>query len=171
MTTMNESAFYFMRHGQTDWNVEHRLMGQQDIPLNILGKEQAKKAIQKIKQLNIQTIYTSPLKRASETAQIIATSLNIKIIVLENLKEVNFGIYEGKKIETNFLNSWMLGNIDSISGESFLNVHKRIQPIVKKIQQPFAQNLIIGHGIIFLSISKLLGNKIKLLKNTEIIKF
>lgn len=168
---MNESAFYFMRHGQTDWNAEHRLMGQQDIPLNMLGKEQAKKAIQKVKHLNIQKIYTSPLKRALETAQIIATSLNIDLIILENLKEVNFGIYEGKKIQTNFLDSWMLGNTDPVSGESFWDVYKRIQPIIKKIQKQPAQNLIIGHGIIFLSINKLLGNKIKLLKNTEIIKF
>lgn len=167
---MNKSSFYFMRHGQTDWNVEHRLMGQKDIPLNVLGKEQARKAIQQVQDLHIKTIYTSPLIRALETAEIIATALNIELIILENLKEVDFGIYEGEKIEANFLDSWILGNINPISGESFLDVHKRIQPIVRKIQKQSAQNLIIAHGIIFLAISKLLGNDIVLLKNTEIIQ-
>ncbi|MDP1974902.1 MAG: histidine phosphatase family protein [Alphaproteobacteria bacterium] len=167
---MNKSSFYFMRHGQTDWNAQQLLMGQKDIPLNDLGKEQAKKTIQKVRKLNIQTIYTSPLKRAFETAQIIATPLNINIIIVEDLKEVDFGTHEGQKIKENFIDSWIDGNINNITCESFQDVHKRIQTIVNEMQKNPHCNLIIAHGIIFLAISKLLGNEITLLKNTEIIQ-
>ncbi|MDP3533290.1 MAG: histidine phosphatase family protein [Alphaproteobacteria bacterium] len=167
---MNKSSFYFMRHGQTDWNAQQLLMGQKDIPLNNLGKEQAKKTIQKVRKLNIQTIYTSPLKRAFETAQIIATALNINLIIIEDLKEAHFGLHEGKKIKENFIESWIDGNINNISCESFQDVHKRIKPIVDTMQKNPHNNLIIAHGIIFLAITKLLGNDIVLLKNTEIIQ-
>lgn len=167
---MKESSFYFMRHGQTDWNARQILMGQKDIPLNNLGKEQAKKAIQQVQDLQIKTIYTSPLIRALETAEIIATALNIELIILENLKEVDFGIYEGKKIEASFIDSWIDGNIDNISCESFQDVHKRIKPIVDTMQKNPHSNLVIAHGIIFLAITKLLGNDIVLLKNSEIIQ-
>lgn len=158
-----------MRHGQTDWNVQHLLMGQQDIPLNAIGREQAIKAIQKVGELQIQTIYTSPLKRSFETAQLIGGPLHIEIVVIEDLREAYLGLHEGKKIKPYFLDAWIEGTTDLMLGESFQDVSKRIQPIMDQLKTLPHNRLVIGHGIVFLVMIKLLGIHIKLLKNTEII--
>lgn len=68
--------FYFIRHGETDWNRDKRIMGQMDIPLNETGVAQARSARNLLKELNIQHIYTSPLLRAYQTAQILNEEIN-----------------------------------------------------------------------------------------------
>ncbi len=62
-----EKDFYFVRHGQTDWNLAHRAQGQSDIPLNAEGRRQARDAAKAAAQLKIGTICCSPLSRAVET--------------------------------------------------------------------------------------------------------
>ncbi|MDB5085743.1 MAG: yhfR, partial [Bacilli bacterium] len=66
-----------VRHGETDWNAEGRLQGRQDTELNENGRKQAKLAGIHLKNEQWDAIVTSPLKRAKETAQIIATELGI----------------------------------------------------------------------------------------------
>jgi broad specificity phosphatase PhoE len=62
---------YVVRHGQTDWNLEGRFQGRIDIPLNEKGKNQAKKTKEKLEGIEFDKVFSSPLKRALETAQII----------------------------------------------------------------------------------------------------
>lgn len=64
--------FYFLRHGETDWNLEHKAMGSQDIPLNNRGLSQVLNAVKLLKNESIGTIVSSPLLRARKTADIIA---------------------------------------------------------------------------------------------------
>ena len=59
--------FYFLRHGETDWNLEHRAMGSQDVPLNNLGVSQAFKASELLKNATIATIISLPLLRLLES--------------------------------------------------------------------------------------------------------
>lgn len=88
--------FYFLRHGETDWNVIKRLQGHTDIPLNENGRTQARSVIETLKTIGLQRIISSPLSRAYETATIVNEILQIPLQVDDRLKEKHFGLYEGK---------------------------------------------------------------------------
>ncbi len=89
-------SFYFIRHGQTDWNLEGRMQGQTDIPLNNTGREQAHAAIPYFKDLDIDLIVSSPLSRAYETAEIINQTIKVPIKTNKDLRERSFGSNEGR---------------------------------------------------------------------------
>lgn len=82
---------YVFRHGETNWNLDGRNLGWTDEPLNDTGRIQA----QKLRELSLDVIYSSPLIRAMETAQIVANGCNIPIIEHEGLKERRHGELEG----------------------------------------------------------------------------
>ena len=86
---------YIIRHGQTDWNIEHRTQGHTDIALNKNGIEQAELITQKIANLKIDNIISSDLKRAYMTAQIINKKFNKTIEEDKRLREFCFGTLEG----------------------------------------------------------------------------
>lgn len=86
---------YIIRHGETDWNVIKRLQGRSDIALNDKGRELAKKTGEALKNVPFDRIYTSPLKRARETALLIKGDREIPVIEDERLMEISFGAYEG----------------------------------------------------------------------------
>ncbi len=91
-------SFYYIRHGQTDWNVERRCQGQSDIPLNTTGIQQAQQAAQQLQSIAIDHIISSPLQRALTTAQHIAELKNMPVTVEENLQEASRGELEGQLI-------------------------------------------------------------------------
>lgn len=86
---------YVIRHGETDWNVEGRLQGRTNIPLNEKGRELARITARRLQDVKFTRIYTSPLDRARETAMIIKGDREIPVIEEERLQEISFGIYEG----------------------------------------------------------------------------
>ncbi|MCQ2537681.1 MAG: histidine phosphatase family protein [Lachnospiraceae bacterium] len=86
---------YLLRHGQTDWNVEWRMQGSEDIPLNELGLKQAREAAERMKNNHYDVIFSSPLQRARVTAEIISEALGMDYIIDERLTEMSFGIIEG----------------------------------------------------------------------------
>ncbi len=86
---------YIIRHGQTDWNIEHRTQGHTDIALNKNGIVQAELISQKIANLKIDSIISSDLKRAYMTAQIINKNFNKNIETDKRLREFCFGTLEG----------------------------------------------------------------------------
>ena len=89
---------YIVRHGQTDWNVEGRYQGRKDIELNEVGINQAKQLKEKLSNIKFDIVFSSPLKRAYKTAQIITDH---PIIVDDRLIERSNGDLEGKlKSET-----------------------------------------------------------------------
>jgi len=88
--------FYFLRHGQTDWNVECRCMGSIDIPLNDTGRKQAQDAREYTKKLPLVAIFTSPLSRAHETACMAAVDHAVKPVILPELQERCWGTFEGQ---------------------------------------------------------------------------
>jgi len=99
---MKLPTIYLLRHGQTEWNVEGRYQGQLNSPLTPLGREQAKSnalKLQKYLNINEVKLFSSPLGRARETAEIIAKESGLdasKIIFEEDIQEVNYGIFEGQ---------------------------------------------------------------------------
>jgi broad specificity phosphatase PhoE len=88
--------FYFVRHGQTDWNRENKVMGQIDIPLNAIGLQQAQAAAKNIAQFEVSHIVSSPLKRAMQTSEIIAAAMSRPITVINELTQNALGVLEGR---------------------------------------------------------------------------
>ena len=86
---------YIIRHGETDWNVARRFQGRSDIPLNGEGRRLALITAQALGGIPFTKIYTSPLKRAYETAMIIKGARDIPVIEEQRIIEIGFGEYEG----------------------------------------------------------------------------
>ncbi len=86
---------YIIRHGETDWNTIKRLQGRSDIELNAQGRRLAEVTAEALKDVQFTKVYTSPLKRAKETAMIICRDRQIPIIEEPRIVEMSFGIYEG----------------------------------------------------------------------------
>jgi len=90
---------FLIRHGQTSWNVEGRYQGDQDIELNSTGIRQAGLAAKYLSRVEFSNIYSSPLSRTMETARIITRRRGLDIKVMQDLKEMDFGKWEGMKFE------------------------------------------------------------------------
>lgn len=88
---------YFVRHGETDWNVKKKIQGKTDIPLNENGVRQAKKLAGQLAadKVAVGRIYHSPQLRAAQTAQIAGERLSAECVPLEGLIEMNLGVWEG----------------------------------------------------------------------------
>ncbi len=86
---------YIVRHGETDWNVQMRLQGRADIPLNAKGIEEAEKTSEKLRDIPFAAVYVSPLQRAVKTAEILKADRDIPVYRDTRLIEMGFGVYEG----------------------------------------------------------------------------
>ena len=93
---MTLTTFALIRHGQTDWNAQRRLQGSSDIPLNDVGRAQAKEAVATLSGYEWDAIVSSPLSRAAETADLIAAGLGLTVARrVPELTERSFGPAEG----------------------------------------------------------------------------
>jgi uncharacterized phosphatase len=93
---MTLTTFALVRHGQTDWNAERRLQGATDIPLNDVGRGQARDAVAVLAPYQWDAIVSSPLSRAAETADLIAEGLGLAVARrVPELTERSFGPAEG----------------------------------------------------------------------------
>ena len=85
----------FVRHGETLWNYSKRYQGHSDIPLNKKGLEQAERVAQRLAGETISAVYSSDLVRAASTAQAIADRHSLRCTMVPELREINFGLWEG----------------------------------------------------------------------------
>ncbi len=90
---------YIIRHGETSWNAAGRLQGRTDIELDQHGIDSAKDLGEELKDIHFDCFFSSPLKRAFTTAQLIRGDRNIPIIKDDRLIEICFGVGEGKRCE------------------------------------------------------------------------
>ena len=146
---------YAMRHGQTDWNAKGRIQGRTDIPLNETGRAQAEKAAINLPE-NITVIFSSPLERAIETAEIINKRFNVEIVTEERLIERNFGDYEGlsiNRVDINSLRRWT-DNAPTPGGETIHDVFLRITDFLDRLKVEYCDQtvLIVSHGHVLRSI-------------------
>lgn len=84
-----------IRHGETDWNVDRRIQGQTDIPLNETGRAQALAMAFNAAHHNFDAIYSSDLMRAQDTAKMLAERRGLTISPLPQLRERHYGIFQG----------------------------------------------------------------------------
>lgn len=163
---------YMIRHGQTDWNAELRMQGQQDIPLNALGREQATGNGQALKAVLGDTVaafdfVASPLSRTRETMERVRTAMGLDPLAYrtdDRLVELNFGDWEGhtvddlerlwpERIEARHRNKW-----DFIppgpDAESYEILSWRVGSWLRSVTQP---TVCVSHGGVMRSILRLVG--------------
>ena len=113
---------YMIRHGETDWNKKRRLQGQVDIPLNEFGRQLARETAPALADVPFAVCYTSPLKRAEETARLVLGERTIPVIEDARIQEMSFGEYEGLCCREE---GW---NIPDPSFHDFFGAPERYQP-------------------------------------------
>ncbi len=144
-----------VRHGLTQWNEEERYLGNTDIPLNKIGKQQAIALTHALREEHFDQIYSSNLQRALETAALIKANRKISLIPDPRLRELNFGVFEGltfseaKTQYPDMLSAW-LDNYDQPpdNGEPFSSLAERVSSFLddlKTIATP-QTILIVSHG-------------------------
>ncbi|WP_211274882.1 histidine phosphatase family protein [Bacillus marinisedimentorum] len=136
-----------MRHGETDWNKERRLQGQEDIPLNETGREQALRTAQLLSEGKWDAVLASPLSRARETAEIIRTRLNIVDYgVVSHFQERDFGSISGEL----FADVEELYKAETAPGmERLEDMMVRLEAGLAEVKKNFAGKrvIVVSHGV------------------------
>jgi broad specificity phosphatase PhoE len=147
---------YLVRHGQNEDNLEGTLNGHRDRPLTELGREQARTIAAKLKDNGIQVIYASPLKRAYETATIIAEILGLSVQIDPELIERDFGVMTGRPVASvlDLPTSQVLRTegvnyfLEAEGAEDFPTLYLRAQRVLERVQRmhPTEHVLLVAHG-------------------------
>lgn len=145
-----------LRHGQTNWNLEHRFQGRSDIPLNASGVAQAKAAAATLGRFAFDAVYASPLERAHQTAQLVCPDTEIHLD--ERLMEIDVGGWSGLTWEqvTALMPAYeahYANGVDfrrSSTGETMADVVARGLPAVEEIAARHQGEtlLIVSHGLL-----------------------
>lgn len=93
---MSTTTIYLTRHGQTEWNVQHRMQGHMDSALTPLGVQQAEWLHQGMLDKKLDVIYASPSSRALRTAEIIRGEREVPLHTSDAFKEIGMGVWEGR---------------------------------------------------------------------------
>ncbi len=138
------------RHGQTEWNVLHKVQGKADIELNEEGIKQANKAKELLQNEAIDLILCSPLTRAVQTANIINRDRNIPMIITEGMSERDFGEFEGMtKAEFDFEGFWSYKqNLQYQKAENIRSFFERVYSFLDDVQLKYKGKriLLVAHG-------------------------
>lgn len=149
------TRLYLVRHCETYLNSIKVYYGRTDCSLNKKGVLQAQQLMESFKGISIDTIISSPLKRCTETAEMLTSELETEITLEPNFIELDFGLWEGlhyKEISEKYREQWEKWvndwkNSSPPKGESFYEMLKRVQGALEKIlNQHKGQNvLIVSH--------------------------
>ena len=169
MTILPRAHFYYLRHGQTDWNVRGIAQGSQDIPLNDHGRLQAREAAKSAVGLEITRIVSSPLSRALETAMIVGEAIGLEPSVEPSLREAGWGEMEGVA-EREWLPDWQAGRITINGGETFDAFCKRAAHAVTDILDEHGPALIVAHGGTYWGVQRALGLDLYDIPNATIVE-
>jgi len=148
---------YITRHGETQWNTEGRLQGWLNSPLTEKGILQGQKLNHAVNMYDIKKIYSSPSERALKTAISAKGKLAVEIELMDELKEMNMGQWEGKTLAQikerepeNFENYWQRPHLFiKNTGENFDEVLSRTKKALDRIikENPSGNVLIVTHGV------------------------
>ncbi len=152
------TRIYITRHGETDWNVQKRLQGQNNSPLTELGIQQAKALGNHLSGIELNAIYSSSSPRALQTAELIKGKRCSDIFPEDDLREINLGSWEGmlySEVESlypeNFDHFWNRPEqyIPS-GGETYEALKKRISGKIEQIARKHQGGtvLVVAHGIV-----------------------
>jgi probable phosphoglycerate mutase len=148
--------FWFLRHGETDWNAENLSQGNVDVPLNAVGLAQAREAAPKLRHRGITTILASPLSRARDTANIVAEVLGLPVAIEPELREVSFGVKEGQPMADWFAH-WVAGEMTPEGAETFIALRARAVRAINRCLAHPAPVLVVAHGALFRALRAEMG--------------
>ncbi len=154
--TLPRIPFWYLRHGETEYNARGISQGAMDIPLNDNGRAQAKTAATRLAGRGIVAIICSPMLRTRETAAIVNEVLNLPITFEPGIREVVFGGMEGKPLGPWF-QDWFDGSFTPEGAESFAELSKRVGTAMEGILTLPGPVLIVAHGGVFRAIRNLMG--------------
>jgi broad specificity phosphatase PhoE len=144
------TTIVLVRHGETDWNRERRFQGHADTALNEAGRTQAEVLADTLVNDGLTAVYTSPLRRASETAAIVAARLGLDVRPLEALREIRVGDWQGLTVDEvkeryPELQDWRSG---WPGGETYEELSARVVPALVGLadEHPDERLLIVTHA-------------------------
>jgi len=147
--------FYFLRHGETDWNKARRLQGLTDVPLNARGEAQAELARAAAIGLGLKSIAVSSLGRARRTAEIINRDLGLALTHFDALREFDVGPYEGST-DSSWFADWHADR--AVAGpESFSDFRTRVLGGMLDALRLDHPVLVVAHGGVFWALQRVLG--------------
>lgn len=149
-------AFWYLRHGETAWNAQNLSQGSIDIPLNEVGVAQAHTAARTLTGRGIRTIVSSPLSRATHTAQIVADALGLSVSTDPELVEVAFGVQEGQPMGPWF-DDWLAGHMTPDGAEPFSALGERGVRAINRALKMEAPVLVVAHGALFRALRSHMG--------------
>lgn len=180
-----KKILYLIRHGQTDWNKLDSIQGNQDIPLNEVGLQQAEETAEILKDVHIEHVYTSKLMRAYQTGSIIAKSQGVGCDKINGLQEISFGDYEGRtkaQLKEEFgedfyhklFHSQEMQDFAFKNGESKKQCKIRFSKAILKLLNsvPYSTIAVVAHGFVintFLSVINFNDIVVRGVKNCEVI--
>ncbi len=155
-------TLWLVRHGQTAWNVEGRFQGQADPPLNAEGRAEARRLAVQLRGRTMDALYSSDLRRARQTADILSRAVGKPVLLEPRLREINQGQWEGM-LFTDI--SRQLPEISQVrqrnaldfrppGGETVREMAARVLPAIDEIGHlyPGGQVLIVSHGVVLAAI-------------------
>jgi broad specificity phosphatase PhoE len=157
-----------VRHGETQWNLENRIVGHTEIGLDPTGQRQVELLARALGEEKVDAIYSSPLRRAVETANVIAKEHGLDVVTDDALKEVDAGELDGVAIEEvvrrygNFWEAWVKG-VDTLrmpGGETMGELQHRAWSVITRVvgDHPDETVILVSHTLTILSIlTKALG--------------
>lgn len=160
---------YLIRHGQTEWNIEGKIQGRTDVPLNETGLYQAQLLSEAMRRHPVSALFSSPLRRAFQTAEIVARGQVLPVIPVEGLKEVDFGLWEGltwEEIDQNFHEDFIKWDKNPAEntptgGEPRKQCRERCREAVERIlEESKGDAAVVAHGgILVFVVDYLLRNQ------------
>jgi broad specificity phosphatase PhoE len=142
------------RHGESDWNRERRWQGQADRPLNERGREQARALAERLAHVELDAVYSSDLRRARDTAAVVAARQGLDVQVMPELREVDVGSWSGltrAEAEERFpegFRRWRSGFPGWEDGETYEAMTDRVVAAVERIGHDHegGRVLVVSHG-------------------------
>lgn len=162
------SRLLLVRHGETELNSSLRYWGRSDVALSDIGLRQTERLRERLNREKIDFIYSSDLKRALVTAQIIALRDNLKVVACPELREIDFGRLEGltfdevNRLYPEVARMWMERNLSLVypGGESLAELDKRVRQFRSRLEGHNKEEtiLIVAHsGVLRTLLCQLLG--------------
>lgn len=147
--------FYFIRHGETEWNRRGIIMGSMEIPLNEVGIKQAHEASFVLENESFDVIVSSPRIRAKKTAEIISNKANKPLMFEEGLAEINWGEAEGTPHDP----TKSIFNVEDTpqGAETFVAFQRRVIEAMSGVLLMEKLPLIVSHGGVFKALTHHLG--------------
>ena len=146
---------YLARHGESDWNAANRFQGHSDRPLTALGRQQAKALADDVAGLAaLAAVYTSPLRRALDTAAVVGARTGLEPVRVDDLREVDVGAWAGlsrDEVAARFpdaLERWLAGGEGWEDGETYDAMSSRVLAALRRIADAHPEDavLVVSHG-------------------------